>query len=78
MQSSSPRPLWATLMHEQPDAFEPAGAPFNTDTKVGIAVRRDNAVLKAALGSALQALVKDGSYDPLIKKWGMPASSSVF
>lgn len=65
-------------MHEQPDAFEPAGAPFNTDTKVGIAVRRDNAVLKAALGSALQALVKDGSYDALIKKWGMPASSSVF
>jgi polar amino acid transport system substrate-binding protein len=71
-------PTVAALMHEQPDAFEPAGAPFNTDTKVGIAVRKDDAVLKAALGSALQAMVKDGSYDALIKKWRMPASSSVF
>jgi polar amino acid transport system substrate-binding protein len=68
----------AALMHETPDTYETGGAPFNADTKVGIAVRKDNPALKAMVEKAVQAMVKDGTYDALLKKWAMPAGSSAF
>ena len=71
-------PTVAALMHETPDAYEPAGAPFNADTKVGIAVRKDNPGLTADIQKALQTVVKNGTYDALLKKWAMPAGSSAF
>jgi polar amino acid transport system substrate-binding protein len=71
-------PTVAALMHETPDTYEPAGAPFNADTKVGIAISKDNPGLTAAVTKALQAVVKDGTYAALLKKWGMPAASSAF
>jgi polar amino acid transport system substrate-binding protein len=68
----------AALMHEAPDAYATGGAPFDTSTKVGIAVRKDNPGLKAALDKAVQAIVADGSYAALIKKWNLPPASSAF
>ncbi len=71
-------PTVAALIKETPDTYESAGAPFNADTKVGIAVRKDNPALTAEVTKALQALVKNGSYDALLKKWAMPNGSSAF
>jgi polar amino acid transport system substrate-binding protein len=68
----------AALMHETPGAYATGGAPFDTSTKVGIAVRKDNPGLKAALEKAVQALVADGTYAALIKKWNLPPASSAF
>jgi polar amino acid transport system substrate-binding protein len=68
----------AALMHETPDAYATGGAPFDTDTKVGIAVRKDNPALKSALDNAVQAIVADGTYAALIKKWTLPPASSAF
>jgi hypothetical protein len=68
----------AALMHETPDAYATGGAPFDTDTKVGIAVRKDNPALKSALDKAVQAIVADGTYAALIKKWTLPPASSAF
>lgn len=71
-------PTVAALIKETPDTYQSAGAPFNADTKVGIAVRKDNPALTAEVTKALQALVKNGSYDALLKKWAMPNGSSAF
>ena len=66
------------MMSENPDAYELAGEPFDSDTKVGIALRKDSTALKAKLEEAMQGLVKDGGYAALLKKWNLPAKASVF
>ncbi len=68
----------AALMHETPGAYAAGGAPFDTSTKVGIALRKDTPGLKAALDKAVQAIVADGTYAALIKKWNLPPASSAF
>jgi polar amino acid transport system substrate-binding protein len=68
----------AALMHETPGAYATGGAPFDTSTKVGIAVRKDNPALKAALDKAVQAIVADGTYAALVKQWNLPPASSAF
>jgi polar amino acid transport system substrate-binding protein len=68
----------AALMHETPGAYATGGAPFDTSTKVGIAVRKDNPGLKAALDKAVQAIVADGTYAALLQKWNLPPASSAF
>ena len=68
----------AAMMSENPDAYELAGEPFDADTKVGIALRKDSTALKAKLEEAMQGLVKDGGYAALLKKWNLPAKASVF
>ncbi len=68
----------AAMMSENPDAYELAGEPFDSNTKVGIALRKDSTALKAQLDQALQAMVKDGSYAALLKKWNLPAKASAF
>ncbi len=68
----------AALLHETPGAYAAGGAPYDTDTKLGIALRKDDPGLKAALQKALQETVADGTYTGLIKKWNLPAASSPF
>jgi polar amino acid transport system substrate-binding protein len=68
----------AAMMSENPDAYELAGEPFDADTKVGIALRKDGGALKAKLEEALQGLVKDGTYAALLKKWNLPPKASMF
>lgn len=68
----------AALMHETPGAYAAGGAPFDADTKVGIALRKDTPALKAAVEKALKAVVANGTYAGLIKKWNLPPASSAF
>src|SRR6185369_14849320 len=59
----------AAMMGENPDSYELAGPAFDANTKVGIALRKDSTALKAQLEEAMQAIVKDGTYAGLLKKW---------
>ncbi len=68
----------AAMMSESPNAYELAGAPFDANTKVGIALRKDDAALKSRLEAALQDMVKDGTYAALLKKWNLPPQASAF
>ena len=68
----------AAMMGESPDAYELAGPPFDANTKVGIALRKDDTVLKSRLETALQSVVKDGTYAALLKKWNLPPQASAF
>ena len=66
------------MMSNAPDTFEPLGEPFNTNSRLGIGVAKTNPGLRDALVAALKAMHDDGAYDALVKKWGLPASSSIF
>ncbi len=66
------------MIHSSPDAFETAGDTFDNNTQLGIGVSKDKPALKAALDAAVKAIVADGTYAGLIKKYGLPASSSLF
>jgi polar amino acid transport system substrate-binding protein len=68
----------AAMIGESPDAYELAGAPFDANTKVGIALRKDDTALKSRLEAALQSMAKDGTYAALLKKWNLPPQASVF
>jgi len=68
----------AAMMGETPDVYELAGPAFDANTKVGIALRKDSTALKAQLEQALQAVVKDGTYASLLKKWNLPSTASAF
>ncbi len=66
------------LITELPDQFEIAGATIGSDTRLGIAVRKDQPALKQALERALQKVVADGRYMSLIQKYKMTKDVSVF
>lgn len=68
----------AAMMGETPDAYELAGDAFDADTKVGIALRKDSGPLKAKLETAMQDLVKDGTYAKLLKKWNLPQKAAAY
>jgi len=68
----------AAMIGESPDAYELAGPPFDVNTKVGIALRKDDPALKSRLEAALRSMVKDGTYAALLKKWSLPPQASAF
>ena len=68
----------SAMMSNSPGTFEPLGEPFNTNSKLGIGIAKTKPELRDALTAALKAMQQDGAYDTLIKKWGLPASSSIF
>jgi polar amino acid transport system substrate-binding protein len=68
----------AAMMSESPDAYELAGPTFDANTKIGIALRKDSEALKAKLDEAMQAIVKDGTYAMLIKKWKLPPATAAY
>ncbi len=71
-------PTAAALMNGTPDTYDAAGAPYDNDTKVGIAIGKDNPALKAAMQKAMESVVADGTYAALLTKWKLPPSSSAF
>jgi polar amino acid transport system substrate-binding protein len=71
-------PTSVSLMQSTPDTYEAAGQPFDNETKVGIAVNKDNPALTAALTKAMTEVVADGSYAKLLAHWNLPASSSAY
>ncbi len=68
----------AAMMDNAPGTFEPLGAPFNTDSRLGIGLSKGNPGLRDALVASLKAMHDDGAYDAMVKKWGLPPSSSIF
>jgi polar amino acid transport system substrate-binding protein len=68
----------AAMMGNAPGTFEPLGEPFNTDSRLGIGVSKDNPALRDALVAGLKAMQADGAYDAMLKKWGLPPSSTIF
>jgi polar amino acid transport system substrate-binding protein len=66
------------LMDKVPGVYAVAGTEFETTTRIGIAVRKGDAAMKAALEAALKEIVADGSYKKLIETWKFPASVSLF
>ena len=71
-------PVVGALMTDTPGAYATAGAPWDTTTQMGIGVRKDDPVMKDAVDKALKAIVADGTYAALIKKWNLPPASSAF
>lgn len=68
----------AAMMENAPGTFEPLGEPFNTNSRLGIGLAKTNPALRDALSAALKAMQADGTYDALLKKWGLPPTSSIF
>jgi polar amino acid transport system substrate-binding protein len=71
-------PTVLALIKETPGAFETAGDTFDNNTQLGIAVPKGKPAIKDAVDAAFKAIVADGTYAALIKKYGLPASSSLF
>jgi len=71
-------PTVAALIKDSPDAFETAGEIFDNNTQLGIALPKDKPALKEAVDAAFKAIVADGTYANLVKKYGLPPSSSLF
>lgn len=65
-------------VNERPDAFQIAGAQFETKTQIGMAVRKGDVETKQAIERAIQTVVKDGTYDQLLKKYNLPLSGNIF
>jgi polar amino acid transport system substrate-binding protein len=66
------------LMDKVPGVYAIAGPEFETTTRIGMAVRKGDATMKAALETALKEIVADGSYKKLIETWKFPSSVSPF
>ncbi|MET4807112.1 ABC transporter substrate-binding protein [Limibacillus sp. MBR-115] len=61
-------------LSELPGIYELAGETFESNTRIGIALRKDDMDGKRAIEEALAALVADGSYDALIERYNLPKS----
>ena len=71
-------PTAVALIKATPDAFDAAGEPFDNNTLLGIGLPKDKPALRSAIDAAFKAIVADGTYSKLIKKYGLPATSSLF
>lgn len=71
-------PVVGALMTDTPGAYATAGAPWDNTTQMGIGVRKDNSGLEAAVKQALKAIVTNGTYATLIRKWQLPPGSAAF
>lgn len=68
----------AEIMASLPGVFQIAGPPFDEKTMIGIAVRKGDAGMKAAVETAVHAVVADGTYAALLREYNLPASGSIF
>jgi polar amino acid transport system substrate-binding protein len=66
------------LMANVPDTYETTGPEFESNTKLGMAVRKGDTTMKAALEAALKEVVGDGAYKKLIETWKFPSSVALF
>jgi polar amino acid transport system substrate-binding protein len=60
----------AFVTKQQPGKFEVAGAPFG-EIDCGIATRKDNAALHAAIAKAFAAMQGDGTYKKILAKYNL-------
>ena len=66
------------LMDKVPGVYAVRALSSKTTTRIGMAVRKGDAAMKAALEAALKEIAADGSYKKLIETWKFPASVSLF
>ncbi len=66
------------LLQSVPDTFQTVGQAFEQTTSIGIAVQKGNVAMANAVKTALDEVVKDGTYAKLIEKWKLPATVSIF
>lgn len=67
----------AVLMREVPDTYETSGPTFEADTRLGLAVRKGDTELAAALEEALGQIVASGDYLRLIHAYQLPDSAAL-
>ena len=65
------------LMDKVPGTYATVGPEFEANTQIGIAVRKGDGAMKAAVEAALKEFVADGTYKALIETWKFPASVSL-
>ncbi|MFM2477246.1 ABC transporter substrate-binding protein [Celerinatantimonas sp. MCCC 1A17872] len=68
----------AALFSKKPGIFKAVGPEFEANTHIGFAVRKGDSQMTALLQKGLKAIVKDGTYSKIIKKWDLPQSVSIF
>jgi polar amino acid transport system substrate-binding protein len=62
------------IMAQEPNTFLPLGAQFG-DSPTGIGIAKNNTQLRDALAEAFGALIKDGTYQQILTKWGLQANA---
>ena len=61
----------AYQMRLEPDTYKLVGDPLLSNDTFGMAFKKDNTALRDAVAGAFDALIKDGTYDQILKKWGL-------
>jgi polar amino acid transport system substrate-binding protein len=61
----------AYQMRVEPNTYTLIGKPILTNDVFGIAVQKSNPQLRGAIAQSLNRLIKNGTYDQLLKKWGL-------
>lgn len=74
----SSTPGAVVLQVEAPGVYQTVGEEFESNTSIGMATRKGDAEVQAAIKAALAEVVADGTYKKLIEKWKLPATVSSF
>lgn len=61
----------AYQMRVEPDTFTLVGDPLLSNDTFGMGFKKDNPALRDAIAGALDDLIKDGTYNELLTKWGL-------
>ncbi len=61
----------AYQMRVEPDTFTLVGDPLLSNDTFGMGFKKDNPALRDAVAGALDDLIKDGTYNDLLTKWGL-------
>jgi polar amino acid transport system substrate-binding protein len=61
----------AYQMRVEANTYTLIGKPILNNDVFGIAVQKTNPQLRSAIAKSLDRLIKDGTYDQLLKKWGL-------
>lgn len=61
----------AYQMRLEPDTFTLVGDPLLSNDTFGMGFKKSNTALRDAVAKALDAVIKDGTYAEILKKWGL-------
>lgn len=61
----------AYQMRLEPDTFTLVGDPLLSNDTFGMGFKKDNTALRDAIAGAFDAVIKDGTYEEILKKWGL-------
>jgi polar amino acid transport system substrate-binding protein len=61
----------AYQMRLEPDTFMLVGDPLLSNDTFGMGFKKDNTDLRDAFAGALDAVIKDGTYEEILTKWGL-------